>query len=150
MQEFKQTQMKKLLLISFSGRTKQMFFLVIKLEPRLSAWLQPRKNNCVPTELDISIWAIVYQLFPSILHYKFLVISVSQSCIEINLIFFSLVHQTGHWTLLLKENAKLLKPFHLSCQNLKWQKISICKCENFNHLIWKKMSTKVLFIDRYT
>jgi hypothetical protein len=47
------------LLISFSGRTKQIFFLVIKLEPRLLSWLQPRKNNCVPTELDVSISATV-------------------------------------------------------------------------------------------
>ena len=46
------------LLISFSGRTKQIFFLVIKLEPRLLSWLHPRKNNCVPTELDVSISAI--------------------------------------------------------------------------------------------
>ena len=47
------------LLISFSGRTKQIFFLVIKLEPRLLSRLQPRKNNSVPTELDVSISAIV-------------------------------------------------------------------------------------------
>ena len=47
------------MLISFSGRTKQIFFLVIKLEPRLLSWLQPRKNNCVPTELDVSISATV-------------------------------------------------------------------------------------------
>jgi hypothetical protein len=33
--------------------------LVIKLEPLLLSWLQPRKNNCVPTELDVSISAIV-------------------------------------------------------------------------------------------
>ena len=46
------------LLISFSGRTKQIFFLVIKLEPRLLSRLQPRKNNSVPTELDVSISAI--------------------------------------------------------------------------------------------
>ena len=39
--------------------TKQIFFLVIKLEPRLLSWLQPRKNNCVPTELDVSISATV-------------------------------------------------------------------------------------------
>ena len=45
------------LLISFSGRTKQIFFLVIKLEPGLLSWLQPRINNCVPTELDVSISA---------------------------------------------------------------------------------------------
>ena len=48
------------MLISFSGRTKQIFFLVIDLEPRLSSWLQPRKNNFVPTELDVSISAYVY------------------------------------------------------------------------------------------
>ena len=46
------------MLISFSGRTKQIFFLVIKLEPGLLSWLQPRKNKCVPTELDVSISAI--------------------------------------------------------------------------------------------
>ena len=53
------------MLISFSGRTKQIFFLVIKLEPRLLlSWLQPRKNDCVPTELDVSILAIVkFNLF---------------------------------------------------------------------------------------
>ncbi len=39
--------------------TKQIFFLVIKLEPLLLSWLQPRKSNCVPTELDVSISAIV-------------------------------------------------------------------------------------------
>ena len=38
--------------------TKQIFFLVIKLEPLLLFWLQPRKNHCVPTELDVSISAI--------------------------------------------------------------------------------------------
>ena len=38
--------------------TKQIFFLVIKLEPLLLSWLQPRKSNCVPTELDVSISAI--------------------------------------------------------------------------------------------
>jgi hypothetical protein len=38
-------------------RNKQIFFLVIKLEPQLLSWLQPRKNNCVPTELDVSISA---------------------------------------------------------------------------------------------
>ena len=37
--------------------TKQIFFLVIKLEPRLLSWLQPRKKHCVPTELDVSILA---------------------------------------------------------------------------------------------
>ena len=37
--------------------TKQIFFLVIKLEPLLLSWLQPRKSNCVPTELDVSISA---------------------------------------------------------------------------------------------
>ena len=47
------------LLISFSGRTKQIFFLLIKLEPPILPWLQPRKNNCVPTELDVSISAFV-------------------------------------------------------------------------------------------
>ena len=47
------------MLISFSGRTKQIFFLVIKLEPPILSWLQPRKNNCVPTELDVSISANV-------------------------------------------------------------------------------------------
>ena len=49
------------MLISFSGRTKQIFFLFIKLEPGLLSWLQPRKNNCVPTELDVSISANVFQ-----------------------------------------------------------------------------------------
>ena len=34
--------------------TKQIFFLV---EPLLLSWLQPRKCNCVPTELDVSISA---------------------------------------------------------------------------------------------
>ena len=29
----------------------------LKLEPRLLSWLQPRKKNCVPTELDVSISA---------------------------------------------------------------------------------------------
>ena len=37
--------------------TKQIFFLLIKLEPRISSWLQPRKNNFVPTELDVSFSA---------------------------------------------------------------------------------------------
>ena len=37
--------------------TKQIFFLLIKLEPRLLSWLQPRKNNFVPTELDVSFSA---------------------------------------------------------------------------------------------
>ena len=37
--------------------TKQIFSLVIKLEPLLLSWLQPRKSNCVPTELDVSILA---------------------------------------------------------------------------------------------
>ena len=46
------------MLISFSARTKQIIFLVIKLEPRLLSWFQPRKNNCVPTELDVSISAM--------------------------------------------------------------------------------------------
>ena len=41
--------------------TKQIFFLVIKLEPLLMSWVQPRKSNCVPTELDVSISASVYQ-----------------------------------------------------------------------------------------
>jgi hypothetical protein len=50
------------LLISFSGRTKQIFFSVIKLEPPILTWLQPRKNNCVPTELDVSISATVVGL----------------------------------------------------------------------------------------
>ena len=45
------------MLISFSGRTKQIFFLVIKLEPQLLPWLQPTKNNSAPTELDVSISA---------------------------------------------------------------------------------------------
>ena len=48
--------MRKLLI---SGRTKQIFCLVIKLEPGILSWLQPRKNNCVATELDVSISAIV-------------------------------------------------------------------------------------------
>ena len=30
----------------------------MKLEPPILSRLQPRKNNCVPTELDISISAI--------------------------------------------------------------------------------------------
>ena len=47
------------LLISFSGRTKQIFFLVIKLEPWLLPWLQPRKTNCVPTEMDVTTSAFV-------------------------------------------------------------------------------------------
>ena len=34
--------------------------MVIKLEPPILSWLQPRKNNCVPTELDVSIWARVW------------------------------------------------------------------------------------------
>ena len=50
-----------LMLISFSGRTKQIFFLVIKLEPRLLSWLQPRKINFAPTELNVSISAgVIY------------------------------------------------------------------------------------------
>ena len=40
--------------------TKQIFFLVIKLEPWLLSRLQPRKNSCVPTELDVSISAKDY------------------------------------------------------------------------------------------
>jgi hypothetical protein len=43
--------------------TKQIFFLVIKLEPLLLSWLQTRKINCVPTELDVSISAIVKSEF---------------------------------------------------------------------------------------
>ena len=39
--------------------TKQIFFLVIELEPLLLSWLQPRKSNCVPTEFDVSISAYV-------------------------------------------------------------------------------------------
>ena len=31
----------------------------MKLEPPILSWLQPRKNNYVPTELDISISAFV-------------------------------------------------------------------------------------------
>ena len=46
------------MLISFSGRTKQILFSVIKLEPQLLSWLQPRKINFAPTELDVSISAI--------------------------------------------------------------------------------------------
>ena len=38
--------------------TKQIFYLVIKLEPQLLSWVQPRKNNCVPTELDVSTSAM--------------------------------------------------------------------------------------------
>jgi hypothetical protein len=48
------------LLISFSGRTKQIFFLIIKLEPWLLSWSQPRKNNFASTELDVSISATVF------------------------------------------------------------------------------------------
>ena len=33
--------------------------MVIKLEPQLLSWLQPRKNNCIPRELDVSISANV-------------------------------------------------------------------------------------------
>ena len=51
------------MLISFSGRTKQIFFLIIKLEPWLLSWLQPRKNNFAPTELDVSISANEAKLF---------------------------------------------------------------------------------------
>ena len=47
------------MLISFSGRTKQILFSVIKLEPRLLSWLHPRKINFAPTELDVSISAYV-------------------------------------------------------------------------------------------
>ena len=47
------------LLISFSGRTKQIFFLIIELEPWLFFRLQPRENNFVPIELDVSISAKV-------------------------------------------------------------------------------------------
>ena len=54
------------MLISFSGRTKQIFFLVIKLEPPILSWLQPRKNNRVPTELDVSISAIIVHRIESI------------------------------------------------------------------------------------
>ena len=53
------------MLISFSSRTKQIFFFVIKLEPGLLPWLQLRKNNRVPTELDVSISAIVHEKSPS-------------------------------------------------------------------------------------
>ena len=45
------------ILISFSCKTKQIFFLVVKLEPPILSWLQPRKNNCVPIEWDVSILA---------------------------------------------------------------------------------------------
>jgi hypothetical protein len=41
--------------------TKQIFFLDIKLEPGLLSRLQPRINNCVPTELDVSISASKWQ-----------------------------------------------------------------------------------------
>ena len=51
------------MLIFFSGRTKEIFFLVIKLEPPILSWLQPRKNNSVPTELDVSISALVCCIF---------------------------------------------------------------------------------------
>ena len=34
-----------------------MYISVMELEPGLLSWLQPRKNNCVPTELDVSILA---------------------------------------------------------------------------------------------
>ena len=37
--------------------TKQIFFLVIKLEPWLLSWLQPRKNYFVRRELDVSFLA---------------------------------------------------------------------------------------------
>ena len=43
--------------VRYGFRTKQIFFLFIKLEPGLLSWLQPRKNNCAPTELDVSISA---------------------------------------------------------------------------------------------
>ena len=43
------------LLISFSGEPSKFSFW---LEPLLLSWLQPRKSNCVPTELDVSILAI--------------------------------------------------------------------------------------------
>ena len=33
------------------------FLFFIKLKPLLLSWLQPRKSNCVPTELDVSISA---------------------------------------------------------------------------------------------
>ena len=46
--------------------TKQIFFLVIKLEPPILSWLQPRKNNRVPTELDVSISAIIVHRIESI------------------------------------------------------------------------------------
>ena len=48
------------LITSFSGRTKQIFFLIIKLEPWLLSWLQPSKNNFVPKEWDVSVSAIEF------------------------------------------------------------------------------------------
>ena len=42
------------MLISFSGRTKEIFFLVIKLELGIIG----KENNSVPTELDVSISAL--------------------------------------------------------------------------------------------
>ena len=38
-------------------RSKQIFFLVIKLEPWLLSRLQPRRNNCVP-----KYWMLVFRL----------------------------------------------------------------------------------------
>ena len=40
--------------------TKQNLFLVINLEPGLFSRLQPRKKNCAPTELDVSISAPIW------------------------------------------------------------------------------------------
>ena len=55
-EDFCEFQMRNLLISMFTNFlfwwTKQIFFLVIKLEPLILSWLQPRKSNCVPTELD--------------------------------------------------------------------------------------------------
>ena len=68
------------MLISFSGRIKQIFFMVTK--PPILSWLQPRKNNCVPTELDVSISANETQWPTAARRWHFALRNVShkQSC----------------------------------------------------------------------
>ena len=71
-----------------------------------------------------------------------LVISVSQSCIEINLIFF--LPRSSNWPL---DTASEVK-----CEVVEAIPSVIAKLEMAKniHLIWKKMSTKVLFTDHHT
>ena len=48
--------------------------MVIKSELGLLSWFQPRKNNCVPTELDVSILALLCHDW--LKDVKFLVVSI--------------------------------------------------------------------------